>query len=595
MIQTTPTSSKQSMGALRKTLLVILAVITLLSANGLITRTAYGSEPTVSTAFVLNGRETSAIKAGFNDKVRIRIHTKVPDYTNINPYSFIVKASLDFGLEFDSLQSAKVGNTEMKNNSSLFRLYHNGMETFCFGRWANPNSFQDDAPTNIAADKASFPIGADVTIEYTATVTLFAGARSIPLQYTNISEAQAWVQYGSGGWNAPQVTSAPISVYNTRFGIHTVNANSQDVTGTTLKIYKENTTQNDSYYFCLPTEVNIMGSGSKGEVLGHDPTAEEVFGFNTSNWSGPYEIAKSNGKVFTTCRPDREPSASTQVTVDPSTVYINGLATGTYTAVLNAPGIDQTTFSFKVDTNWQSGYSSVRLLTDAGGRASVHGNNTYRVEIIFTVKPGKNTSTLLPGPTFTDVNDTTPHAEDINWLANTGISTGYANGNGTYRFSGMTMVYRQDMAAFLRRLAAEAHIGDAATWRPTVSDYQCFKDVNWRTPHQEDILWLAHAGISTGYSDHTFRGMTPVYRQDMAAFLKRLSDLADSNKNVTPKKDFTDVFPTTPHVSEIQWLGGSGIAEGYHNPDGTLRFEGMTPVYRQDMAAFLHRLYNLVA
>lgn len=157
------------------------------------------------------------------------------------------------------------------------------------------------------------------------------------------------------------------------------------------------------------------------------------------------------------------------------------------------------------------------------------------------------------------------------------------------------MVYRQDMAAFLRRLAAEAHIGDAAAWNPTASDYERFKDVDWSTPHHEDILWLAHAGISTGYSDGTFKGMTPVYRQDMAAFLKRLSDLVNSNTSITPKKDFTDVFPTTPHVLEIQWLGGSGIAEGYRNSDGSLRFEGMTPVYRQDMAAFLHRLYNLVA
>ncbi|MCI8754900.1 MAG: S-layer homology domain-containing protein [Bifidobacterium pseudolongum] len=595
MIQITSSTHKRSMKALHKLLLVVLLIISTLSVNDLVAHEAYGSEPTVSTAFVLNGREVTAVKAGFNDKVSIRIHTKVPNYTNINPYSFIVKASLSFGLEFDSLQSAKIGNTEMKDNSSLFRLFHNGMDEFCFGRWADPNSLQDDAPTNIAADKSSFPIGADVTIEYTAKVTLFAGARSIPLQYTNISEAQAWVEYGSGGWDAPQVSSTPIYVYSTRFGMHTVNANGQDVTGATFKIYKEHTTQNDSYYFCSPTVVNTMGAGSKGEVLGHDPTIQEVFGFHAANWSGPYGIAKSNGKVFTACRPDRESSASTQVIVNPSTVYVNGLAPGNYTAVLNAPGIDQATFNFKVDTNWQSGYSSVRLLTNAGGRVSVHGNNTYRVEIIFTIKPGKNTSTLLPEPTFTDVNDTTPHAKDINWLADTGISTGYDNGNGTYRFSGMTMVYRQDMAAFLRRLAAEAHIGDAAAWNPTASDYERFKDVDWSTPHHEDILWLAHAGISTGYSDGTFKGMTPVYRQDMAAFLKRLSDLVNSNTSITPKKDFTDVFPTTPHVSEIQWLGGSGIAEGYRNSDCSLRFEGMTPVYRQDMAAFLHRLYNLVA
>ena len=48
----------------------------------------------------------------------------------------------------------------------------------------------------------------------------------------------------------------------------------------------------------------------------------------------------------------------------------------------------------------------------------------------------------------------------------------------------------------------------------------------------------------------------------------------------------------TPHVADVQWLGGSGISQGYRNPDGSWRFEGMTRVYRQDMAAFIHRLDN---
>ena len=191
--------------------------------------------------------------------------------------------------------------------------------------------------------------------------------------------------------------------------------------------------------------------------------------------------------------------------------------------------------------------------------------------------------------TFRDVTSSTPHSADIAWIAEAGISTGWKEQDGSYTFRGMDTVKRQDMAAFLRRLAARDNITDAATWKPTEKDWNRFSDVNRNTPHAEDILWLAHAGISTGYPDSTFRGMVSVYRQDMAAFLHRLTLLAGKGSGAA-SQNFSDVTDATPHASDIRWLGGSGIAQGY--PDGT--FRGMTPVYRQDMAAFLHRLDTLV-
>ena len=120
------------------------------------------------------------------------------------------------------------------------------------------------------------------------------------------------------------------------------------------------------------------------------------------------------------------------------------------------------------------------------------------------------------------------------------------------------------------------------------------------TPHAADIQWLADNGISGGWLEsngtYTFRGMSPVVRQDMAAFLKRLADAAGKSGGVKPKTDFTDVaVGKTPHWAEVQWLGGSGVSQGYKNPDGSWRFGGMTEVYRQDMAAFIHRLDNRLA
>ena len=82
--------------------------------------------------------------------------------------------------------------------------------------------------------------------------------------------------------------------------------------------------------------------------------------------------------------------------------------------------------------------------------------------------------------------------------------------------------------------------------------------------------------------------MDSVKRQDMAAFMRRLARLASRGTDVAPKQ-FRDVTASTPHADDIRWLGGSGVSTGY--PDGTYR--GMVSVYRQDMAAFLHRLDQL--
>ncbi|KAB8288620.1 repeat protein [Bifidobacterium ramosum] len=122
----------------------------------------------------------------------------------------------------------------------------------------------------------------------------------------------------------------------------------------------------------------------------------------------------------------------------------------------------------------------------------------------------------------------------------------------------------------------------------TVTVKAPFTDVNRLTPHDTDIYWLSGQSIARGYTDGTFRGMTPVYRQDMAAFLYRLagSPSFDASKAKNP---FSDVTSATPHYKEILWLASTGITTGWAEQDGTVTFRGMKPVVRQDMAAFLRR------
>ena len=97
---------------------------------------------------------------------------------------------------------------------------------------------------------------------------------------------------------------------------------------------------------------------------------------------------------------------------------------------------------------------------------------------------------------FRDVDGSTPHAKEIWWLASTGISEGWLESDGSRTFRGMSPVTRQDMAAFLYRLAGTPN-RDLDTDGAFIYSY--FRDVNWSTPHAEDIWWLAIKKISTGW------------------------------------------------------------------------------------------------
>ena len=87
-------------------------------------------------------------------------------------------------------------------------------------------------------------------------------------------------------------------------------------------------------------------------------------------------------------------------------------------------------------------------------------------------------------------------------------------------------------AAFLNRLAT--YLGDKDAKKFTPESYDVFTDVNADSDHAREIMWLSSEAISTGYKDKTFRGMTPGFRQDMAAFLHRLQLNVDKMLNESP-------------------------------------------------------------
>ena len=185
---------------------------------------------------------------------------------------------------------------------------------------------------------------------------------------------------------------------------------------------------------------------------------------------------------------------------------------------------------------------------------------------------------------FSDVTESTPHANAIWWMAGDSISTGFPDGT----FGAERNVARQDVAAFLYRLAG------SPDYTPSAADKAKFSDVNESTDHSKEIWWLASVGIAGGFADGTFRGMNPVTRADMAAFLQRFYDAYSENSAYThwaatdsAKLRFKDVNESTSHCDSVWWLGATGISNGFS--DGS--YQPDSCVTRQDLAEFLFRLY----
>ncbi|MBO1269182.1 peroxidase family protein [Arthrobacter cavernae] len=179
-----------------------------------------------------------------------------------------------------------------------------------------------------------------------------------------------------------------------------------------------------------------------------------------------------------------------------------------------------------------------------------------------------------PVTVFSDVPPSHQFFEEISWLADRGITTGFPDGT----FRPLDSVSRAAMAAFMFRFS-----GSPEFTPPAVSP---FADLPTNHMFYKEITWLLQSGITTGFPDGTFHPELAVNRKDMAAFLFRLADKPDfTAPAVSP---FSDMTPSSQFFLEVSWLAQSGITTGF--PDGT--FHPFEPVHRDATAAFLFRFNN---
>ena len=172
---------------------------------------------------------------------------------------------------------------------------------------------------------------------------------------------------------------------------------------------------------------------------------------------------------------------------------------------------------------------------------------------------------------FRDVPPENQFYREITWIASHQIDRGYSDGT----FRPLNNMDRATMAAYFYRMSGSPQF--------TAPSTPSFKDVPLNHPYYKEIEWMKAQGITTGWSDGTFRPDSSVNRDSMAAFFYRY---AGSPAYEAPAQArFTDVSTDNLFYREISWLASQGVTTGW--PDGS--FRPVEPVHRDAMAAFVFR------
>lgn len=155
----------------------------------------------------------------------------------------------------------------------------------------------------------------------------------------------------------------------------------------------------------------------------------------------------------------------------------------------------------------------------------------------------------LAASRFKDVSENQLFYEEMVWAVDNGILKETSD----KRFRPLDNVTRAEMAEVMYNLA-----GAPAFSPPAQSP---FTDVPASSGAYAAISWLAANGISTGWDDGTFRPSQPVTRDAMAAFIYRFC--GQPFYVAPARSPFTDVAPSTQFYKEMAWLSHTGISTGW--------------------------------
>ncbi|MBQ3401532.1 MAG: S-layer homology domain-containing protein, partial [Lachnospiraceae bacterium] len=117
--------------------------------------------------------------------------------------------------------------------------------------------------------------------------------------------------------------------------------------------------------------------------------------------------------------------------------------------------------------------------------------------------------------------------------------------------------------------------------RPEPSQMASFTDMTGNTEFDKAISWAAENGITTGWSDGTFRPWNTCNRASIVTFLWRFAGRPEPEGENT----FSDKTGDPEFDLAIAWAAGNGITTGWS--DGT--FRPWNTCNRLAVVSFLYR------
>ena len=310
------------------------------------------------------------------------------------------------------------------------------------------------------------------------------------------------------------------------------------------------------------TDTNIMDSNTLVmsvplSVLGLDPEAEST--------EISYSVTTASAFSATTVVDTTESVSFNYAT---PALWFSGDSAGVPNLFVDAPG---TNLVAHRSGEAKGSALFLHMHNATGDLSGVNGAAGERAQVL---RVSSSSEAPAESAHFKDVPADYPFVNDINWLAQRRITTGYPDG--TFRPNGS--VERGAMAAFFYRMAGSPQF--------TAPSTPSFKDVPRDHPFYKEIEWMRARGITTGWSDGTFRPNAAVNRDAMAAFFYRFAGSPAYSAPVA--SPFSDVSAGSQFYREISWLAEQRITTGW--ADGS--FRPVQPIERGAMAAFLHR-YNV--
>ena len=177
---------------------------------------------------------------------------------------------------------------------------------------------------------------------------------------------------------------------------------------------------------------------------------------------------------------------------------------------------------YYAEIEWMAAQGITKGYPDGTFRPLANVNRDAMAEYLYRMAGSPKVTAPRTQP-FTDVKPGMEHYDAIIWASQQGITTGWLQKDGTRVFKPTAPITRDAMAVFLYRCA-----GSPAVAQPTAP---VFKDVPASRIYAKEIAWMKAQKISTGWADGTFRPLTPIHRDAMAAFVYRME-----HKNMTFKK-----------------------------------------------------------